>query len=341
MNPLVLFLRAFLFTLLYISVTYPQISWGINTFTGINFAYGSDIANESDVILGLDGNIEYTFAQDNREASFLLRAKPELLGFNNKLVSAKLKARGRYFQQEENFNWGINLTRQYNTFDGDYFNLHYDIFILNAQASLFFIDNAPVSLNLGYAYQITKDMVEQNIDLLFFDGKFFTRFGFLKIGYGIYVERFKILYEQREQPAFKNSNTGWRVGPQISLNYLKDYIFSAEYRFLFHDSPVTEYLSYDQWIRLLAGKFIFDDISVFILIDFYSRNYRLKDDTFDAQPIVYFPIDQENNFYFKVEYDWSEIFSTYIKTGYNKENFVVNNQSISGWNLLIGAEIGD
>jgi len=340
-NSVILFPGAVLFTLFSASIIYPQISWGINTETGYNFASGSGIVTKSDFLLGLDGELEYNFEKENRGASFLIRAKPELYGLRNNVFSAKLKAGGSYYQKKENFNWGIKLTRQHNIYKGNNLNLNYNIFLLNAEASCFFIDNTPFTLDLGYAYQTTKDRFEQNLDLLFLDAKFFTRLDYLKIGYGVYIERFKILYEQWGQFAFKDSNAGWRIGPQISLIYLRNWIFRAEYRFLIHDSPVTKFPSYDQWIRLLAGKFIFNDLSFFILVDFYSRDYNLINDTSDIQPLIYFPIDQENNFYFKVEYDLSDTCSVYIRTGYFTERFVVNDLSFSGWNVLMGVGVGN
>lgn len=340
-NLAVLLGKAILFMFLYSSIIYCQILWEINTFSGYNFASGSDIVNKSDLLLGLDGEFEYTYEKENRKASLLIRAKPELYGFHDDLKTLRLKARGSYFQRGEKFNWAINLTRQYNLFDDNNFNLHYDIFILNGEAAYFINDNTPFTLNLGYAYQTTKDGFEQNLDLLFLDTKLINRFGYFNIDYGIYIERFNILYGQQVPFALNDSNSGWRFGPQVSLNYLRSWVLKIEYRILSHDSPLTKQLSYDQWIRVLTGKFILDDLSAFILIDYFSRNYELNSNSSNLLPLLYSPIDQENNLYIKVEYDLNETFSVYVRSGYSKENFFVNDLSISGWNVLLGLGISN
>ena len=61
----------------------------------------------------------------------------------------------------------------------------------------------------------------------------------------------------------------------------------------------------------------------------------------DILPLLYSPIDQENNLYLKVEYDLSEMFSVYIRSGYSKENFFVNDLSYSGWTVLLGLSVGN
>ena len=334
---LIIFLMFFCST----SLIYSQTSWGINTLAGYNFNSGSDLVNRNNILLSLDGEYEYTFKMENREASFLIRAKPESYGFPNDLKTLRLKARGNYHQKEKNYTWGINLTRQYHIYDGKDFNLNYDIFILGADATCFFIPNNPFTINVGYTYQTTKDGFEQNIDFLYFDGILFTQFDYFKLGYGFYIERFSVDYEQLQPFAFKDSNSGWRIGPQVVLNYLKDWIFRIEYRFLIHDSPLTLSSSYDQWVRLLAGKIIFKDLSAFVLIDYYSRSYKLTSSASEVFPLLYSPIDQENNLYLKIEYDLSDLLSVYVRSGYSKENFFVNDLSFSGWNVLFGLSIGN
>jgi hypothetical protein len=319
---------------------YPQISWGIKTEAGYNFASGSGIVDSSDFLMGLDGEFGYLFEQDSRKASLTLKARPEFYGFKKDLISAKLRAITDFYQEEADFDWGINLTGQRNIFDGKDFNLTYDILILNTEASCFFIENIPFTLNLGYAYQAAKDQLEQNLDLFYFDLNFSNQIDFLRIGYGVYVERFNLLYEQSQQN-LRNSNIGWRVGPQISLNYLRDWIFSAEYRFLMHYSQTTGTPSYDQWIRLLAGKIFLNNFSFFILADFYLQDYKIRNDSTKILPVLYTPIDQENNFYIKIGYDLSEVFAVYIRSGYFKENLFLNNLSFSGWNILLGIELSN
>jgi hypothetical protein len=332
-----------MFFLCFISVysIYPQITWGVKTEAGYNFASGSGIVDSSDLLIGLDGELAYLYERDNKQASLTLRARPEIYGLNKELVSAKLRARSNFYRDEGNFGWGIILTGQRNIFDKKDFNLIYDIVILNAEASCFFIESVPFTLNLGYASQTTEHQLEQSLDLFFFETNFFNQIDFLRIGYGMYIEKFNLSYEKNRQSEFRNSNNGWRIGPQISLNYLKDWIFSAEYRFLFHNSQVTERPSYDQWIRLLAGKIFLDDFSFFILADFYLQDYKIKSDSTDILPVLYSPIDQENNLYLKVSYDISDIFSVYIRSGYFKENLFLNNLSFSGWNILLGLEISN
>ena len=172
--------------------------------------------------------------QIKRTASLSLRARPEFYGFSNPINFIKLRAEGDYYQSEEKFNWGLNISRQVNFFKQQNSNLTYNIFSLTGSATWFYIDNMPVNTNLGYAYQVIKNNEEYNLDLLFFDCKLYSQLStYMKFSYGLYLERFFITNEvEILHTSSYYKNNGWRFGPQLSLNYLKEFIVNIDYKFL-------------------------------------------------------------------------------------------------------------
>ena len=328
-------------TLFLPSILYSQIDWRINSEIGLFRSSGYGILKEEDFLTRLDAYIKYKYETDKRDASVSLRARPEFYSFKNPVSTIKLKAEGNYYQTEENFNWGLNVTRQRIFFNDDVFNLAYDVFTLVGDASWFSFDDLTLNTNAGYAYQLIKDNEEYNLDLLFLDTKLFDPLNSnTKLGYGFYVERFfitnDIIYLNMRT---KNENKGWRVGPQISFNYLKDIILNIDYRFLMHQSRFTEYFSYEHWIRIVAGKIFFTNWSAFLLVDYNSFFFQKKENYVEGVTPLYTPLNLENRIYLKVAYELNDNFETYAKTGYFRDNLYEDKFSLEGWNVMLGIEL--
>ena len=158
-----------------------------------------------------------------------------------------------------------------------------------------------------------------------------------KVVYGIYTERFFLDDQYKTENI---NNKGWRIGPHISFDYLKTFLLNFDYRFLFHISEFTKSPSYEHWIRLVAGKLLMENWSVFVLTDYYFRKYTISKNLDDPYISLYTPINQDNRIYLKVAYSFSDILEIYFKTGYFREN-LYNNYFFAGWNILIGFEIGN
>ncbi len=213
---------------------------------------------------------------------------------------------------------------------------------MNGNLNLFFIDNYSINTSFGYAFQDASKDVNQNLDLFFLDLKAFPDYGlYFNIGYGFYIERFKIESNFSLPYVFQTitDNSGWRFGPQISLSYLKDFLVNIDYRFLFHNSNLTANPSYEQWLRVLAGTFITEKISAFLLIDYNWRKFKLVETQYDYSNLYYNPLNIENNIYAKLAYEINASIETYIKSGYFKYDVISRNYSIAGWDVILGIEI--
>ena len=318
-----------------------QLNWNIYTEGGFFNSKGSSSSKSNNLILRTDGNLNYFYSEGDVSASARFKVRPEFYGFNNNFKSLKFKASGDYYQEEENMNWGINLTGQKNYYQNNNTDFNYSVFLLAINSDWFKFDDYPASIQFGYAYQTASENIEQNLDVLFLDMQIFkTLFPYNNSGLGIYIERFTI--DNKYLNSFTNSgstNKGWRYGPQISFDYLENGVVSVEYRFLFHISQVTEYPSYEHWLRFIAGKIISGGWSIFLLADYYNRRFTLK----EGQPVetflIYNPIDNENKINVKLAYEINDGFEVYLKSGYFKENFFDPRFNFDGWNMLLGFEL--
>lgn len=272
-----------------------------------------------------------------------MRIKPEFYRNDKKVNSLKFKAAGSYLRKEENFNWAININRQYNTFSGTSLDIDFDIFSITANSTFFFLEGFPFSANLGYAYQSANTADQQKMDLSFAELKLNQIFSsYFRTGYGFYVEKF--LVNGRLSGVdynYPKENSGYRIGPELEIFHLKNFIINLQYRFLLHYSDVTKPGSYEHWIRVVAGKILTENFSAFLLVDYYSRNFKAETSLNDKLFILYSPLDQENHISFKAGYDISDNLNLYIKTGYFSQNLVYNEYSLKGWNILLGAEFGN
>ena len=330
-----------LYLFLFISSESAQISYQLNPEFGFYNSSSSFLQNESGLLTRIEGKLSYLYEADNYSASLNFKARPELFGLNRQLTSFKFKAGGEYERHEESFDWGLNLSRQLNEITNNDVHINYDIFSLQGNLSFSPVEDFPISSVIGYAYQNVSSGSEQNLDLVFCEAKAnHTINPYLGLGYGLYYEKFKIENKQgnKYQPQ-TNSNSGYRIGPEVEFNFVKEFLINLQYRFLFHASDVTAFPSYEQWIKLVAGKILFQNVSAFILINFYLREYKTSSSSADKLSILYTPINQENFINFKTSYDLSETLNLYLKCGYFKENLIYNNYTFEGWNFVFGIEL--
>ncbi|MBP7462096.1 MAG: hypothetical protein KBA26_12470 [Candidatus Delongbacteria bacterium] len=146
---------------------------------------------------------------------------------------------------------------------------------------------------------------------------------------GFYLENFRLRRLQRD-------NHGWRYGPQLSLQYRALFEIKIDYRFLFHSSDITRRFSYEQWIRLILGRMIHPRLSLILLLDYSVRNLTVQ--TQQDLDLLYSPINQENGYFGRLEYDLplSVPLAIYIKFGYSKNEVVFYDHTLSGFLGLAG-----
>jgi hypothetical protein len=328
----------FLFFLFIPLVMYSQVDWRINGEAGFYNSSGDAVLKSSGFITRLDSFLKYKYEKETRNASIQLRFRPELYSANHPVSSIKLKADGDYYQMENDLTWGINMTAQRNYLNTRAIDFTYDIFSTAANA---FWNDLGLNTNMGYAYQFIEGRDDYGLDLLFLDLKLLQPFSpFTKLGYGFYIERFfvsnKITLTSDQS---ENENKGWRIGPELDFTYLKDIILSFDYRFLFHESKFTKYLSYEHWIRIVAGRIFFSYLSAFLLVDYNFYKFVKSQNYVEAITPLYTPLNLENKVYLKIAYDLSDNIEVYTKTGYFRENLYEDKLSLEGWNAVIGIEL--
>jgi len=330
-----------IFVIISPSLINAQVNWNINTEGGFFNSKGSNFSKPRDLLFRADGNLSYLYSADDVSASVKLKVRPEFYGFKDNVRSLKFKASGDFYQKEKSMNWGIKLTGQKNFYQNNNTDFNYSAFLLSVNSDLHEFRDNPISAQLGYAYQTASENIEQNLDLLFLDLKIFRMlFPNNHSGLGFYIERFTI--DNKYLSKFTNStstNKGMRYGPQVSFDYIENEIVSIEYRFLLHSSQVTQYPSYEHWIRFIAGKIFSERWSIFLLADYYNRRFTLKEDHSVETFLIYNPLDNENKVNIKLAYEINNSFEVFLKSGYFKENFFDQKFNFEGWNMLLGIEI--
>ncbi len=328
----------FIFLLIFGSqINFAQLSLRLNLEGGYyrSTSQNSAESGQKDATARLDGEIGYKYKNDNNTLSLKLRARPEIYGLNNNLKILKLRAVGNYYLGGDNVSWGFNIVGQKNIYSGRNVKLNFQDFIFMFE-SLAKIDmNFSLRSNLGYGYQRVSDDINQKMNLVFLDAEIVQQvFRNAKLSYGIYSERFFLKNNYKVE---NTDNKGCRLGPHISFDYLKSFIVNFDYRYIFHISDVTQSPSYEHWIRLVAGKLLAENWSVFVLTDYYFRKYTIKKYLESPYLYLYTPINEDNRINLKLAYSISEITEIYFKAGYFREN-LFNNYSFAGWNFLVGFE---
>ncbi len=333
----------FFFYPLFIRDLYAQIKYKASAETGMHVSAGPDVFYRNDFFNSLEGQLGYVFSDKIRDARIKIRIRPEFYGIQNQLKTMKIRGDAFYHQKENIFNWGFRVNRQRYVFNGRNIDLSYDSFNLILDSDWFLFDRLPFSFSAGYGNQRINNDGSQDLDLYIFDLSARSNLSeFSKLSGGIYFESFNvsgagnIFYTN-----IRNNNAGRRYGPHIIFNYIKYTVINFEYRFLYHSSDLTRDFSYEQMISLVAGRFLTEKLSAFLLTDLYFRHYNLNTGSTGNLNLLYNSMNIDNRIFLKIGYDLSGILEVYIRTGYLKENLYENSYSISGWNTVLGIEISN
>jgi hypothetical protein len=332
-----------------LTFTYSQFRFSAGAGAGYYNSSGTSVIGQSDLYRDFDGQFGYIYNDDNRNAGLKLIVHPEFYGSESILTALNFDAAGSFKQEQESFNWGFKLNSRLDNFNGRNINLLYDIFNGLAEGDLFFLKDFPLNIITGYGYQKIKDSTGQNLDFYLVDLKTSCSLSSItKIEYGVYSEFFSVTGVSSSgghrvnvttgQTATISRNNGWRFGPQTGFYYLKDAIVNFDYRFLMHISDLTNNFSYEQWIRLVAGKLLSDKWSAFFLADFYFRKFKLNELAENNLNLLYNSSNLDNHIYLKIGYDLLDHLEIDIRTGYFREILVNNKYLYSGWNTILGIE---
>jgi len=325
------------------NLSFGQLSWKINLEAGSYSTSNSILKEKSDFSLRSEGDVKYNYETQSSKSFLQLKVRPEIFGISNKLYALKLKASGGFVQTYENYDWGVNFSAQNHSYSGESISANFTSYFLQTNIS-YPISNTSVLLpNAGYAYQNIDFNGRRSIDIIFMDLKLESSFNqYFRFGYGLYGEKFTLLNEQYLfNRSNENTNSGFRIGPQISVNYIRSLIISGEVRFLIHESKVTRYPSYEQLFRFVGGKILTEDLTLMLLIDFYTRNFTEKFSNRSESNLLYTPINLENRFYLKLSYDFDDSLELFSKVGYSKEYLYDRDLSLSGWNVSVGISLNN
>lgn len=333
------FLAGIIFFLFAASI-FPQINLQGNLEAGFFKSSGNLLSNENNLMVALEGKFGYKYKQENTEFSVELKMRPEIYAIDKKLSTLIFKAGGNFFRREENFDWAINAGRQLSKISGNNIDINYDLFSIEGNSIFYWLEDTPILFLAGYAYQNIDSETDQSNDIIYFEGKANTNFGtYFKAGYGVYAEKFTIEGETIENfITSKEKIPGYKAGPSIEIFYMKDFVLNARYKFLFHQSNRIKFPSHEQRIRMITGKILFDDFSIFLLVDYNLRSIKKKDDE-EQTNILYSPFNLENQVSLKFSYELSENAEVYMKGSYFRNDLVYNNYMFEGWNLLLGIEL--
>ena len=146
----------------------------------------------------------------------------------------------------------------------------------------------------------------------------------------LYLEHFSI----RAAASFTDNtrNRGIRFGPLLSIQYSRDYLFNASYLLIFEDNLINKKILTEHNIRLVAGKYLSDRLSLFVYLKYFIRS---SEEVVD-KPLTYTPLDSENWFYAKAGYDVSNSAEFFLRLGYITDTLPGRKEELGGWQVLAG-----
>lgn len=329
----------FFFTILFIyvlSIRAGEIHWNFGNESGIY--KGQDISDEKhhSYLTRFDASLSYKVSQSRSNWSLQFRLKPEFYSSGDIFSNIKFFINGQYLKDYNRGLWSVSFdTRKFNYYK-EYENFSFDIINFSGYFFYLFYNHKYLFININYLCRDISNHLDQNMDTMMGEFKILQAFSkYMNAGFGGLVEKFLI-----NQPGSllisesTTKNKGWRFGPEFSLEYQKKIIISFVYKFLFHQSDITENPSYQNQFRFLFSKLLSRKWSLFLLADYYLNKFSgVQEDTIN---LLYTPVDNANNLHVKIVYDIKKGLSIYSKLGYVKDNLIYQNFSIQGWQSLIG-----
>jgi len=321
-------------------ILFAQIFWIGSGETGYYNSSGNFLQSEEEILTRLNLKAGYNYKTNKNVGRINFQLRPEIYGFENKLQTTKIGLDGFYSHLEKEFDWNVRVVANQYFFSGNIADFSYDSFLLTGQILWHIKPKITIDTKAGFTYRNFNQREATSLDILFTEIDFVYSYNsFIKLTGGLYLEKFEL--NKNIDSFFDSANTsnqGSRIGPIIRLNHTRYFVFSVDYQFLIHDSEYTSYPSYDQWLRIIAGKNIIKNLTAFILVDYYKRNLEHKKDE-DITDVLYSPVHTENRIYFKVSHTVKTNQKIYLKVGYFDENLFYRDYSLSGWKSLIGYEI--
>ncbi len=315
--------------------TSAQLSYKFNLESGLLINTIESFNSESTSIYKLFGSVKYKIIQKKSESSIALKIRPEL--FDNNFNAMKYGAQGNYIYYSKEIIWKSILSYQLFNYSFTDYSSNYSSFTLIGGAEFNIAKTTPAQIFLGYSYQNLNISNTIKSDYLYLDSKIRnTISNYFSFSYGLFIENFST-----ENRLNNNKNTsttkGWYYGPQITINYLKNFLLNLDYKFLILSSTNLSRTSFEHRINAYSGIKLNKQISLFLLIDFYFRRTKLRNTGYSSNLLL--PTKNENHIYVKANYKLLKHFSIYLKTGYLREELLSENKKLDGMNVLLGVEL--
>jgi len=317
-----------------------QVFWKASGESGYYNSSGSLLEDEEELLTRINLKAGYNYKTDNNLVQINFQLRPEIYGFNNKLQTTRIGVDGFFSQARNNFDWTFRLIANKYIFSGDIADFSYDSFLINSQIILPIESHISVDTKVGLAYRNFDQRNAVSLDIMFSEIDFiFSYNSFTKVGCGLYLEKFRLSKEINSYFSIGHTNnSGTRIGPVFKLNYTRKFVISTDYQFLIHNSEYTTYPSYDQWLRIIAGTNIVKNLSVFVLVDYYKRNFKYQKED-NITELLYSPVNAENRIFFRLTKKVKSNQKIFLKIGYFDEKLFYRNYSLSGWKGYIGFEL--
>ena len=312
-----------------------QLSYKANIETGLFFKSTNTDFNNSANIYKLLGNIKFRTKYQNSESSISLKIRPEIFGDDS--YALKFGAQGDYVYRTNDLAWKTFITYQnfqYSLTDDKY---NFSSFNIITGADFELSKSTPAQVFVGYSYQDIEFINNLSSDFIYLDAKvqnFVSNYS--SVSYGVFFENY--VSEGISNITSKPIEAkGWYYGPQISFNYLRNFLFNFGYKFLLISSSDLQNPSFEHRVNALGGMKVNEFISVFLYIDFYFRQAKQKRS--ETETLSLLPTKNENHITFKINYKFKNNFSVYIKSGYFRENVFSESKHLDGLNFLLGLEL--
>ena len=328
--------KVLLLFFIFISISISaQIKLKLNLESGLYNDFSSDDP-QSDLLSKVLGSIEFKEGSGNNAYKLGAKLRPQFL--NTDFHSIKYRLDGAFNHKSDNLNLKANLS--YTNYNYQYTASDYSYGLLQFITALDLPvhEQLPVTFLFGYSNYDVNYVNTINSDILIFSvlyNKGLTDYSFLSIG--AFTQSFNI--DSRLNTGDELKSKGWKYGPQLKLQYMRKFLFNAEYKFLIYNSNHTKYPSYEHNINLVAGTIINRNISIFLLSEFNFIRTKIKNSSQEDNPIFYTPTQNENEIYLKTSLKLNPDFSIYSKVGYFRENFYLEEFKLDGISFLIGIEI--
>ncbi|MCB9258922.1 MAG: hypothetical protein H6612_06145 [Ignavibacteriales bacterium] len=327
--------RIFLISIIIPITIFSQIGLKLNLESGAFLSVSNLTENSIQSVFKLFGSIDYKTKFENSNLQLSSKIRPQF--YDSEFHSFKYKLDGSYNYFLDNLVWRINISQTGDNYDLYLFDYSYNIFLITNNLELNASEELLVNLYFGYSNYKVNYSNTINSSYFFVSAlanKIINNYSFL--GFGIYVQRFDT---ESKLTNLNLSSLGWKYGPQIKAQYMRSFLFDAEYKFLIYNSNNTIFPSYEHNINLLSGVFLSKNVSLFLLAEFNFIRTTLKEGLSEENPIFYTPTQNENELYTKIAYKFNPTFSLYSKIGYFRENMYLDEYKLDGMNFLIGLEL--